>query len=347
MLYFCNRFDALPFLLIKDGKNIDWSKNANYDSIVKGELVGKREKRNEEAAAFIETLHEKRRDGIVVESAGGIYEDKGRTLLKLLEECPGHYEIIKGTQHIAEYACYRNFNLKSVSFPSTLKSIGAKAFWGCKNLEGYSHFIGTRIMSIGTEAFMNCKKLDGFNSSFLEYVRFIGRGAFSGMDSLTKIVLPEGLTEIPDYCFGCDDALKSVNIPSTVTTIGEGAFFFTGITDISMPDSVTKIGDCLFSTCKQLVNVKLSKALKKIPARAFSMCKSLSYIEIPSKVKEIGELCFQDTPALKILRFKGKVKYISSTAFKDSGIETIIVPWYLKGYYRKLLPCVSIKVSWI
>lgn len=225
LLYFCNHFDSLPFLLIKAGKKIDWSQISYYSAIVDGELVGKREKRYKEAAEFIETLHEKRREDIFVCDAGDIYEG-WITLLKIIDDCPKHYEILNGTQHIAEYACYRNFNLKSVVFPSSFRSIGARAFWGCKNLQSYSLLPETRIVSIGDEAFMNCKKLDSISLSFLQNVRFIGRRAFSGMDSLTKIELPESLLEIPDYCFGCDYVLKSVNIPSTVKSIGEGAFFF-------------------------------------------------------------------------------------------------------------------------
>lgn len=347
MLYFCNQSNSSLFLLIDNGRNIDWSKSPNYEVIVKGDLLHKREVRNKQASDFIETLHEKRRENIDVYSAGGVYEDRGRTLLKILDECSSHYEIMQGTQHIAEFAAFCNLNLKSVDFPTSVRSIGARAFWGCKNLEGYSYSaFGTKIISIGPEAFMNCKKLEGFSPTFLENVRFIGRGAFSGMNELKEIGLPKGLTEIPEYCFGCDDALKSVTIPTSVSTIGEGAFFFTGIEDIVLPNSVTKIGEGLFCLCKNLVNVKLPKFLKKIPARVFSMCKSLPYIEIPSNTEEIGELCFQKTPALKVVRFRGKVKRVSPSAFKDSGIETIEAPWYLKGYYRTKFPNLIIKTRW-
>lgn len=346
MLYFCNHFDSMPFLIVKDGKCIDWDKISYFSAIVEGKLVGKRGKRYKEAAAFIETLHEKRHEDIFVDNAGGIYEDNVGILLKILDDCQEYYQIPKGTQRIAENACYMNLNLKSVTFPSSIKSIGARAFCGCKNLQSYSLMTEMEITSIGDEAFMNCKKLESFNSAFLQNVRSIGRGAFLGMDSLTKIELPESFTEIPEYCFGCDYALKSVNIPLSVKYIGEGAFFFAGITNLVLPDSVTMIGNGVFSLCKKLTDVKLPKFLKKIPERTFSLCKSLPYIEISSMVEEIGDLCFQDTPSLKTIRFRGKVKHISNTAFEDSGIETIIVPWHLQSHYRKLFPHTSIKASW-
>lgn len=348
MLYFCNRFDRTLFLLIKDGQKIDWSQTSNYESIAKGELVSKREKINEEVAAFILTLHEKRREKIDKESDGGIYEDSGRTLLRILDNCPAHYEISRDTEHIAEYAAYRNFNLKSVDFPSSIRSIGARAFWGCKNLQGYSYdAFGSHIISIGDEAFMNCKKIEGFNSLFLKHVRFIGRGAFSGMDNLKDIDLPNILLEIPAFCFGCDDSLTSVDIPKSVSSIGEGAFFCSGLVEISLPDSVMNLGNFIFSTCKRLKRVQLSKYLTRIPLRTFSYCESLTHIDIPSKVKYIGERAFEGTSSLKSIRFRGKVNVISPSAFKDSSIETIIIPWYLQSHYKRLFPHVTLKFKLI
>lgn len=348
MLYHCNQSDSAPFLLVENGRNIDWGKNPNYEAIVKAAVLGKRQKMDEDAAAFINTLHEKRRENVDTDCAGGVYEDSCRTLLKILDECPSHYEIVHGTQHIAEFAAYRNNNLRSIDFPSSIRSIGARAFWGCKNLEGYSYNgFGMRITSIGPEAFMNCKKLEGFSASFLTNVRFIGRGAFSGMDNLKRIDLPEGLTEIPGFCFACDQSLVGLKIPSTVMTIGEGAFFDSGLTEMIFPDSVEKFGDFIFSKCNNLARVHLPKSLKEIPARTFSFCESINELEIPSRVKSIHKLAFQGTKSLKTIRFKGKVKRIDPEAFNESFCEVVEVPWYLKWYYKKMLPNLMIKARWI
>jgi len=257
MLYFCNRFDKTLFLLIKDGQKIDWCQCPNFESTVKGELIGKREKIDEE-------------------SDGGINENSGRTLLRILDNSPARYEISRGTEHIAEYAAYRNFHLKSVCFPSSVRSIGARAF-----------------------------------------------------------------------CFCCDDSLTSVDIPQSVSTIGKGAFFCSGITEIQLPDSVKDLGDFIFSTCKKLKRIQLPKYITRIPRRTFSFCESLTHIEVPSKVKSIGERAFEGTSALKSIRFRGKVNKISPSAFKDSSIETIFVPWYLQKHYKRLLPHVRLNFKLI
>lgn len=93
-------------------------------------------------------------------------------------------------------------------------------------------------------------------------------------------------------------------------------------------------------------SVRLSKKLEKLPPRTFAACESLTYLEIPARVTEISERCFEYTPLLKTIRLRGKVKVISDSAFQKSGVETIIVPWYLKNYYKRLLPNFIIKSAW-
>lgn len=330
-----------------DKKNV-WRQAPNYESTDNGEQVCNHERIKEEVAAFILTLHEKRRENVVAKSDGGIYENSGRTLLKIINNCSNHYEISRGTEHIAEYAAYGNLHLKMIDFPSSIRSIGARAFWGCKNLSGYTYSaFGTHIVSIGDEAFMNCKRIECFSRPFLNHVRFIGRAAFSGMDSLKEIELPNGIQEIPAFCFGCDDSLTTVNIPQSESTIGEGAFFCSGITEILLPDSVKDLGYFIFSSCKKLRRVILPKSITHIPFRTFSLCRSLTHIDVPSKVESIGELAFEGTSSLKSIRFRGKVKYVSPSAFLDSSIETIFVPWYLKRHYKHLLPHISQKIEFI
>lgn len=344
MLYHCYLSDSSPFLLVENGHKVEWSKSPNYDSIVGGALQRKKEMQAQVASSTINTVNEVNRENIVIDGAGGVYNISDRTLLKISEDCSPYYKMKRGTQNIAESAAYQNNNLESIDFPHSLRSICARAFCGCKNLAGYSYdAFGMNITSIGSEAFMNCKKLDGFSALFLANVRFIGRGAFSGMDSLKVIGLPEGLTEIPDYCFACNQSLASMKIPSTVKAIGEGAFFCSCLTEMNFPDSVERLGEGIFSACKDLKRVRMPKSLKVIPERIFSLCKSLGELVIPSKVKSIKRLAFQSTKSLKKVRFKGKVERIDPDAFKDSSCEVIEVPWYLKGYYERMLPKMTVK----
>ncbi|MDO4335940.1 MAG: leucine-rich repeat domain-containing protein [Bacteroidales bacterium] len=286
ILYFCNSRTRVPFVLMENGKKVDWTTQPDFYNIVNGEIKGVKEQRRKEYQDYISTLDESRRKTVDTDFNGGIYVDHGKILTKVVDECTAHYEIGPGTIYISEYACYKNKNLKSLLFPSSLRSIGANAFYGCRELECCSLTPDglLSVISIGEKAFMNCKKLEGFTSSFLRDVRFIGKAAFSGMDRLSHIELPEGLLEIPEFCFGCDTVLCDIEIPSTVRLICDGAFFDSGLISIAIPEGVKHYGKCLFSMCRRLENVILPKTITNIPERMFFGCESLGYLEIPSLV---------------------------------------------------------------
>ena len=108
-----------------------------------------------------------------------------------------------------------------------------------------------------------------------------------------------GLTEIPENAFcdketynGCT-SLLSINIPDSVTTIGEYAFAnCSGLTSIEIPNSVTSIGDSAFYYCENLTSVIIGSSVTTIDAEAFSYCSGLTSINIPDSVESIGILSF-------------------------------------------------------
>ena len=103
-----------------------------------------------------------------------------------------------------------------VFIPIGVKSIGSRAFWGCKSLKSIE--VPSAVTSIGENAFMGCSSLTSI--VIPEGVTSIERYAFSGCKSLTNIVIPEGVISIEDYAFiGCT-SLTSIVIPESVTSIG-------------------------------------------------------------------------------------------------------------------------------
>lgn len=78
---------------------------------------------------------------------------------------------------------------------------------------------------------------------------------------------------ISDYAFyGCS-GLTSITIPNSVTSIGGWAFSnCSGLTSIAIPDSVTHIGDCAFAGCSGLLSVTIPKSVEKIGNLAFAEC---------------------------------------------------------------------------
>jgi hypothetical protein len=91
----------------------------------------------------------------------------------------------------------------------------------------------------------------------------------------------------------------SVTIPSTVTSIGFGAFSSCrSLTSITIPASVTSIGDAAFSYCTSLTNITIPTSVTSIGMQAFSGCTSLTSITLPAGVT-IGQQAFDRCTGIK------------------------------------------------
>lgn len=92
----------------------------------------------------------------------------------------------------------------------------------------------------------------------------------------------------------------SITIPDSITTIGENAFAFCeDLKKISIPDSVTSIGDYAFYSCSMLKSIDIPDSVTSIGDYAFSFCKRLKNINIPNSVTSIGDFPFEHDGRLK------------------------------------------------
>jgi hypothetical protein len=113
------------------------------------------------------------------------------------------------------------------------------------------------------------------------------------------------LTTIPEFAFVDKDAqrgcktLVSITIPNSVTDIGNYAFGgCINLTGIIIPNSVKSIGECAFVVCESLASVTIGNKVTSIGAGAFAGCESLKGIIIPNSVTSIGEQAFSDCTSL-------------------------------------------------
>lgn len=172
--------------------------------------------------------------------------------------------------YVPSYYNTSSANIVSVTFEdgSVCQSIGNTAFANCKTLSG-SLIIPNGVTSIGEYAFSECEELTSI--TIPNTVTSIGEEAFYSCYKIENATMPtiaipfiaktvlksvviNGGTEIPDKAFYNCYALTSVELPDSITSIGEYAFYYCKITSIEIPSEVTSIGKYAFGYCSKLTS---------------------------------------------------------------------------------------------
>ncbi len=139
-----------------------------------------------------------------------------------------------------------------------------------------------------------------------DLVTSVGDSAFFGVESITKVILPDSVTKIEGSAFYKNISLVYVRIPSTVTSIGEHAFACCyKLADITIPSGIKSIGNWVFPQCDSLTNVTIPDGVTSIGRYAFYGCDSLTNITIPASVQTIRFDALGDCPNLTTITFQG------------------------------------------
>ena len=147
-------------------------------------------------------------------------------------------------------------------------------------------------------------------------------------NTITKVVVGEGVTTIGSYAFYNCDGVTSADIAGTVTSIGMDAFSgCKGLTSVTVPNSVTSMGEGVFYKCEGLTNVTISNSLKEIAPYSFYECKRLTSANIPSSVTSIGENAFAFCEALTGVTIPDSVTSIGNNAYwMCKGLDGLNIP---------------------
>jgi len=160
-------------------------------------------------------------------------------------------------------------------------------------------------------------------------VKSIGVGAFGGnrnvvgemgyaKEFITKVTIPEGITTIKKWGFcGCT-GIESINLPNSLETIGEEAFFnCSSLTTVTIPKNVKRIDYGTFIGCSGLKKAILSEGVTEISGDMFYKCTSLNSISIPNTVTSIGDKAFYGCNNLEEIYIPDSVESLGSSAFSD------------------------------
>ncbi len=229
-------------------------------------------------------------------------------------------------------AFYDNLSIEKVILADSISKIDRQAFYGCAALKsltlpahlktlGYGFISGTAITSLTIPASLtSCESYDSYYTGG-------SYGPLGGAENLTELIFESGIETIPAKLAWLTPSetthLTSITIPDTVTSIGNYAFSnCKKLTAISIPDSVTSISDSAFSDCQKLASVQWSQNLQTIGRSSFSGCSSLENIVVPKTVKTVGASAFYNCTSISSVSFTDNPKGgfyvdIQSSAFSN------------------------------
>lgn len=236
----------------------------------------------------------------------------------------------EGIQTIYQYA-FGNTAIETMNIPDSVTKMDAP-FNSCSSLVSIT--FPENITLDGSGFFANCTNLTSV--TFPENIKFGANcsGFFQKCTNLEAVNLPDNFP-LKESMFGHCSALKSVNIPTGITEIGNSAFqYCTNLTEIVIPDNITSIGMNAFEECSALKEISLSNNLTSIGSNAFFKCTSLTECRIPDKVKRIDLNAFGACYSLEKMVLGSSVTTIENNAFVSCrSLKELYLPNSIKNIY--------------
>ena len=204
-----------------------------------------------------------------------------------------YVKLPENLKHTGEYSFLNCSSIEEIKLPETCIEIGAHAFSYCDALRTIN--MSSNVEIIGASAFAHCYSLKDI--SLPDNLIHLGAGAFKKA-GLCNITFPMGITRIEQATFAYCDNLTSIHIPEWITEVGrvdyEGDYHDTGafencinLKEVNLPSTLSVVGDYCFYDCESLLNITIPSSATKIGVAAFQYA-GITELVIPSSIVSCG-----------------------------------------------------------
>lgn len=208
-------------------------------------------------------------------------------------QCPNLVSANVNSDYIPSQCFFQCFVLSAVTIGSNTSYISNKSFYECRNLSTVS--LGANVSTIGDYAFYDCRYITSL--SFPDSLRSIGSHAFVACERLVSIDLGTGVTTIGERAFQNVPLSGTLEIPSSVSVMQANSFSGTSITNLVIGDG-NKTMNNAFQYCSRLTDITIGNNVSTIGDYAFTYCDNLTGVTIGSGTTEIGKSTFAHCPKL-------------------------------------------------
>ena len=219
---------------------------------------------------------------------------------------PKNVSAISGSSSKNIFGSSSDSTLKYITLHRNTTTIGSYALYGCKTLTGISHSDG--VVALGGYAMAGCVELVKYR--FAPYTQSVGNNAFASDTKLGSVTNFENtkVSQVAQNVFSQCSSLISISLPNTITAIGDRAF----------------------EGCSKLTSMDLSKTkTTTIGTSAFASCGNLGTIIFPTTLTIIGTSAFKDDTNLRSVQNLEKtiVSIINKNAFLEcKNLSSVKLP---------------------
>ena len=182
---------------------------------------------------------------------------------------------------------------------------------------------GFTVTRIEANAFSNLENLK--HIVLPETLQSIGSCAFANCYALEEIILPDSVTSVEYSAFDQCHGLKSIKFSSNLHELKSDTFNNTGVTNLTIPNSVKQIGGLrVFANCANLKTLVI-EGTPYIGVDAFYYCQALETVVLEPGVATIDNCAFQGCSSLKTVTIPNSVHSIGEKAFDNTGDNLTII----------------------